>query len=85
MLYEDDIVIASCDIGNTVAVNIVTGELKILDQSSSWIVTISVDQKDKLVMIGGSNENNFRIYDLSKADGEQHVLTFVRKYYLNVG
>lgn len=31
MFYEDDIVVASCDIGNTVVVNIITGELKILD------------------------------------------------------
>lgn len=29
-------------------------------------------------MIGGTNENNFRIYDLSLPDGEQHIVTFIR-------
>ncbi len=78
MFYDTDLVVVSCDIGNTVIVNFMTGDLKILDYSSSWIATISLDQEQKIVMIGGSEENNFRIYDFNRPDGEQHVVTFAR-------
>lgn len=43
MFYDSDYVVVSCDIGNTVIVNFMTGELRILDESSSWIATINLD------------------------------------------
>ncbi len=79
MFYNDDLVVVSCDIGNTVVINFITGDLKILDYSTSWISSITLDYDLKLVMIAGSEERNFRIYDLNLPEGDQHIVTVVRK------
>jgi len=43
MFYNENIVIVSCDLGSTVIVDFITGDIKLLDLSSSWIVTINLD------------------------------------------
>ena len=63
------LVLTTCDKGKTLSINYNTAEVKIIDVAGSYIARLSIDKDRKLVMIGGSYDSSFRIYDLKKEEG----------------
>ena len=56
----------SCDIGSVYIIDYMTSEYYILDKGASYISAITVDEENKMILIGGSADGTFRIYDLTK-------------------